>query len=286
MIDFDFELLLVIATAFSGAVWLIDVLFFANARKLEATSKSAHEPVLLEYSKSFFPVLFAVLIIRGLWLEPFRIPSGSMMPTLLVGDFILVDKFTYGLRLPVTHTRITRGKKPKRGDVAVFRYPEDESLDYIKRIIGLPGDHVSYYNRRLSVNGKPLKIKFDHQYEGLGDRNKMVGGSGCDRVGAECKVYYEELGTKVLKSGKLEAANHTVMTNPDVGFSFDGELFVPEGQYFVMGDNRDHSNDSRYWGFVPKQNLVGKAIRIWMHWDWRSGGNGLDLSRFWNPISD
>ncbi|MEE8364295.1 MAG: signal peptidase I [Gammaproteobacteria bacterium] len=276
MIHFDFEFLLVVATAFTGLIWLIDVLFFAAARKKAATSKSPHEPILLEYSKSFFPVLFAVLVLRALLFEPFRIPSGSMMPSLLVGDFILVNKFAYGLRLPITHTRITRGEKPKRGDVAVFRYPEDETLDYIKRIIGLPGDHVSYYNRRLAVNGKPLKIKFSHKYEGLGDRNNMVEGSGCDKVGAECNVYYEKIGS----------TNHAVMTNPEVGFSFDGELFVPEGQYFVMGDNRDHSNDSRYWGFVPQKNLVGKAIMIWMHWDWRSGGNGLDFSRLGNRISE
>lgn len=276
MIDYDFEFLLVIGTTFTGMVWLIDVLFFAKARKLESISKSAYEPILLEYSKSFFPVLLAVLVLRSFLFEPFRIPSGSMMPTLLVGDFILVNKFTYGLRLPIIHTRITRGEKPKRGDVAVFRYPEDESLDYIKRIIGLPGDHVSYYNRRLSINGKPLKTNFDHKYQGLGDRNNMVGSGGCDRVGAECNVYSEKIGE----------ASHTMMTNPNVGFSRDGEVFVPEGQYFVMGDNRDHSNDSRYWGFVPKENLVGKAIMIWMHWDWRSSGNGLDLSRLGNRISE
>ena len=276
MIHFDFEFLLVVATAFTGLVWLIDLLFFAKARSKEALSKSAHEPILLEYSKSFFPVLLAVLVLRAMLFEPFRIPSGSMMPTLLVGDFILVKKYAYGLRLPITHTKITSGEKPKRGDVAVFRYPEDESLDYIKRIIGLPGDHVGYYNRRLTINGKPLKIEFDHRYDGLGDRNRMVDGGGCDRVGAECNVYYEKLGSSL----------HTVMTNPDVGFSFEGELFVPEGQYFVMGDNRDHSNDSRYWGFVPQENLVGKAIMIWMHWDWRNGGSGLDFSRLGNQISD
>ena len=185
MIDFDFEFILVIATAFSGLVWLIDVIFFANARKKESLSKSAHEPILLEYSKSFFPVLFAVLILRAFLFEPFRIPSGSMMPTLLVGDFILVKKYAYGLRLPITHTQITSGDKPKRGDVAVFRFPEDESLDYIKRIIGLPGDHVSYYNRRLTVNGKPLKTELDRRYSGLGDRNTMPGAGGCDRAGAQ-----------------------------------------------------------------------------------------------------
>lgn len=276
MTYFDFEFFLVVATAISGFVWLIDVVFFAKARKQAGVGKTLQEPILLEYSKSFFPVLLAVLVLRSLLFEPFRIPSGSMMPSLLVGDFILVNKFAYGLRLPVTNTRITWGEKPKRGDVVVFRYPEDESLDYIKRIIGLPGDHVSYYNRRLTVNGKPLDIKFDRKYEGLGDRNNMVGSSGCDRVGAKCEVYKENNGS----------TSYTVMTNPDVGFSFDGELFVPEGQYFVMGDNRDHSNDSRYWGFVPKKNFVGKAIMIWMHWDWRSGGSGLDFSRIGNRISD
>ena len=276
MIHFDFEFILLAGTVITGIIWLVDWLFFASKRQQAATSKTFHDPILVEYSKSFFPVLFAVLILRGFLYEPFRIPSGSMMPTLLVGDFILVNKFDYGLRLPVTHTKITPGDKPERGDVAVFRFPEDQSLDYIKRVIGLPGDHISYYNRRLSINGKAIKTDFQNNYEGLGESSELMINQGCDNIKAKCKVFNESLGE----------VEYTMMTNPDVRFSADGELFVPAGHYFVMGDNRDHSNDSRFWGFVPEENLVGKAVMIWMHWDWRSGGTGLDFSRAGTRISN
>lgn len=276
MIHFDFEFILLAGTILTGIVWLVDLLFFAKKRKHAAISRGFHEPIVVEYSKSFFPVLLAVLILRGFVYEPFRIPSGSMMPTLLVGDFILVNKFDYGLRMPVTHTKITPGDKPERGDVAVFRFPEDESLDYIKRVIGLPGDHISYYNRRLSINGSPVETVYQHDYEGLGESSDLRINQGCDSTKAECRVYTEA----------LDGVVHTMMTNPDVRYSADGELFVPEGHYFVMGDNRDHSNDSRFWGFVPEENLVGKAVMIWMHWDWRSGGTGLDLSRSGTRISN
>ena len=276
MIHFDFEFILLFGTVATGLIWLVDFLFFAKERQQAATSRTLHDPIVVEYSKSFFPVLLAVLILRGFLFEPFRIPSGSMMPTLLVGDFILVNKFDYGLRLPVTHTKITPGEKPKRGDVAVFRFPNDETLDYIKRVVGLPGDHISYYNRRLSVNGKPLKTDFQNTYQGLGESSDLLINQGCDNIKANCKVFNESIGE----------ADYTIMTNPDVRYSADGELFVPPGHYFVMGDNRDHSNDSRFWGFVPEENLVGKAVMIWMHWDWRNGGTGLDLSRVGTRISN
>ena len=198
------------------------------------------------------------------------------MPTLLVGDFILVNKFAYGLRAPVWHYRITEGDRPERGDVIVFRFPNDESQDYIKRVIGLPGDHISYYNRRLSVNGKALEIETDRVYEGLGDANGMYNASGCDRANAQCQVYVEHIGD----------ISYTVMTNPSSTYSVNGEIFVPEDHYFVMGDNRDHSNDSRLWGFVPEKNLVGKATWIWMHWDFRTNGTGFDPSRIGMKISD
>ncbi|MCP3688390.1 MAG: signal peptidase I, partial [Gammaproteobacteria bacterium] len=200
----------------------------------------------------------------------------SMMPTLLVGDFILVNKYDYGLRLPVTHTKITGGEKPMRGDVAVFRYPEDESLDYIKRVIGLPGDHIKYYNRRLSVNDKPVKTTLLEGYQGLGESSQQRINQGCDNVRAKCKIFNEQ----------IDDVEYTMMTNPDQGYRPDGEIFVPPGHYFVMGDNRDNSHDSRFWGFVPAENLVGKAVMIWMHWDWRSGGTGLDVSRIGTRISN
>jgi len=274
MIHFDFEFFLLIASAITGLVWLVDALLFARAWRQEATSKS-REPLMVEYARAFFPVLLAVLLLRAFLVEPFRIPSGSMMPSLLVGDFIMVNKFSYGLRLPVTHQRVTEGDRPKHGDVIVFRYPKDESQDYIKRVIGLPGDTVSYYNRRLSINGKPLDIEVDAVYQGLGDVNQMQNASGCDRVEANCQVYIESTGD----------IDYTVMTNPRTTYGINGEVVVPDGHYFVMGDNRDHSNDSRIWGYVPEENLVGKATRIWMHWDWRDGGTGLDLSRIWRKIS-
>ena len=276
MIHFDFEFLLVILTAVSGLVWLIDILLFARKRKALAGSQSGNEPIAVEYSRAFFPVLLAVLVLRAFIFEPFRIPSGSMMPTLLVGDFILVNKFSYGLRVPVTHQKMTAGAKPKRGDVIVFRYPQDESQDYIKRVIGLPGDHVSYYNRRLTINNVPLEVTEDHLYPGLGDLNGMQDASGCDRPKAKCQVYIET----------NDNISYTMMTNPASAYGISGEVFVPEGHYFVMGDNRDHSNDSRFWGFVPEENLVGKAVMIWMHWDWRSGGTGLDISRIGTRISN
>ncbi len=275
MFHYDFEFFLLLASVVTGFVWLIDSLFFSAKRTKDSKGIAFSEPLLLEYSKSFFPVLLVVLILRGFLFEPFRIPSGSMMPTLLVGDFILVNKFSYGLKLPVLQTRLTDGDKPKRGDVAVFRYPRDESLDYIKRVIGLPGDHIGYYNRRLTINGKPLSTNFDHQYQGLGELNNMIGDNGCDKVGASCKVLIE----------KQDEVVYTIMNNLQINRSSDGELFVPAGHYFVMGDNRDHSSDSRVWGFVPEQNLVGKAVMIWMHWDWRSNGNGLDVSRIGTRIS-
>lgn len=264
MIHFDFEFLLVASVVISGIIWLLDSLLFASRRKA-AAGQAVQDPILVEYSKSFFPVLLAVMVLRSFLYEPFRIPSGSMMPSLLVGDFILVNKFHYGLRLPVIHTKVTEGDKPKRGEVAVFRFPDDQSLDFIKRVIGLPGDHVSYYNRRLMINGEPLEVEKKEVYAGQGSTSDNMRGS---------EVFIEQ----------LENNSHLMMTDPKVKFSANGELIVPEGHYFVMGDNRDHSNDSRFWGFVPEQNLVGKAVMIWMHWDWRNGGSGLDISRIGDSI--
>jgi len=185
MIHFDFEFLLVATVIVSGVIWLIDSILFAKKRVQTANGKSAHEPLLVEYAKSFFPVLLAVMLLRSFLYEPFRIPSGSMMPSLLVGDFILVNKYEYGVRLPVLHTQLTEGTEVKRGDVAVFRFPENEELDFIKRVIGLPGDHVSYYNRRLMVNNKPLPVEFQETYAGQGSaKSNMKGG----------EVFMEQLG--------------------------------------------------------------------------------------------
>lgn len=239
----DFPLILVLATAFTGAVWAVEVLWWRKARlaALGDAAAAAREPVLVEYSRSFFPVILAVLVLRSFVAEPFRIPSASMVPTLVVGDFILVNKFTYGVRLPVSNTKVVELGAPQRGDVVVFRYPPDPSQDYIKRVVGLPGDRIQYRDRTLWVNGEQVPVEAGGVY------------TGPDAPGA--RISFEQLGE----------VGHAILTmggqdGPEV------DLRVPPGEYFVMGDNRDNSRDSRSWGFVPERNLVGKAFFIWMSW--------------------
>ena len=264
---FDFAALLVILTIFTGVVWAVDALIFAPRRRTLAgangmvldddqeTGRSS-EPLVVEYSRSFFPVILIVLIIRSFLGEPFRIPSSSMVPTLLNGDLILVSKFSYGLRLPVTNQKILDLGGPERGDVVVFRYPRNESQDYIKRVVGLPGDTISFRNARIYVDDKPLPVEIIGPY--IPPDNDPE---------ERTKVIYKE------KLGEVEhrmAYDHRKSSYQRLG---EGMTWtVPEGQYFVMGDNRDNSADSREWGFVPEENLVGKAILIWMrlstsNWD-------------------
>jgi signal peptidase I len=268
--NFDFPTLLVAATFLTGLAWGFDALVWAprryrNARQLEQQGLSPEssevaavlkEPTWVEYCKSFFPVILAVLLLRSFLVEPFRIPSGSMMPTLLVGDFILVNKYAYGIRLPVLNKKVIDIGEPERGDVVVFRYPKDPSVDYIKRVVGVPGDHISYYNKVLHINGKPATQVPEGVYVGHGSGISMSGAS--ERV--------EELGD----------VRHEILIMPHTP-SLEGEYVVKPHEYFVMGDNRDNSNDSRYWGPVPEQNLVGKAFRIWMNWD--SANGGIDWDR-------
>ncbi|MGB7932513.1 MAG: signal peptidase I [Gammaproteobacteria bacterium] len=263
--NFDFPTLLVAATFFTGVAWAADALVLAprragKARQLERQGMSPEsrevaavlkEPTWIEYCKSFFPVILAVLLLRSFLVEPFRIPSGSMMPTLLVGDFILVNKYDYGVRLPVLNTKIIDIGEPKRGDVVVFRYPKDPSVDYIKRVVGLPGDRIGYYNKILHINGKPVAQVPAGVYVGKG--------SGVSMSGA---------GERQEQLGDVQ---HQILVMPRTP-GLEGEYVVPENEYFVMGDNRDNSNDSRYWGTVPEENLVGKAFRIWMNWDSANGG--------------
>jgi signal peptidase I len=267
--NFDFPTLLVTATLLTGLAWGVDALVWAprrnrNARQLEQQGMSPDslevaaalkEPTWVEYCKSFFPVILSVLLLRSFVVEPFRIPSGSMMPTLLVGDFILVNKYAYGIRLPVLNTKIIDIGEPQRGDVVVFRYPRDPSVDYIKRVVGVPGDHIGYYNKVLHINGKPVKETPEGVYVGKG--------SGVSMSGAEELV--EQLGD----------VRHEILEMPHTP-SMEGEYVVKANEYFVMGDNRDNSNDSRYWGPVPEKNLVGKAFRIWMNWDAANGGIAWD----------
>jgi signal peptidase I len=263
--NFDFPTLLVAATFFTGLAWAADALVLAprrvrNARQLERQGMSPEsrevaaaikEPTWIEYCQSFFPVILAVLLLRSFLVEPFRIPSGSMMPTLLVGDFILVNKFDYGIRLPVLNKKIIDIGEPKRGDVVVFRYPKDPSVDYIKRVVGLPGDRIGYYDKILHINGKPVAQVPAGVYVGIG--------SGVSMSGA---------GERQEQLGDVQ---HKILVMPRTP-GLEGEFVVPENEYFVMGDNRDNSNDSRYWGTVPEENLVGKAFRIWMNWDSANGG--------------
>jgi signal peptidase I len=243
---FDFEVALVIATAVTGGVWLIDRLFFRARR---AAAGNGSEPILVEYSRSFFPIIVLVLLVRSFLFEPFRIPSSSMMPTLLVGDFIFVNKFVYGLRLPVIRSTILDVDQPERGDVVVFRLPSDPKTNYIKRVIGLPGDTVEYRDKQLSIQGRPAALEVNGLFDGHG------------RSGLH-------LGTEVLDDN-----SHQILISPG-RLGREGTFQVPEGHYFLMGDNRDNSRDSRYdgVGFVPETNLVGKAVRIWMNWDWSNSG--------------
>jgi signal peptidase I len=206
-----------------------------------------------------FPVILAVFFLRSFLFEPFKIPSGSMIPTLLVGDLILVNKFHYGIRLPVINTKLTEGTAPQRGDVMVFRYPPKPSLDYIKRVVGLPGDEVAYLNKRLSINGQVIKTTSVPEFF---DEDSM----------RYIKQFQEQLGEKshrMLNEDDRPAFVPGVDDFPhkdNCRYSVEGVVCkVPAGQYFMMGDNRDNSLDSRYWGFVPDKNIVGKAVFVWMN---------------------
>ncbi len=275
--NFDFAAFLVLAVAVTGLVWLLDIFFWAPKRHIrletlksemaegkledEKINKIIKEPVWVETSRSIFPVLLAVLVLRSFLVEPFRIPSGSMMPTLLVGDFILVNKFVYGIRLPVINKKVVEIGQPKRGDVVVFKYPNDPAIDYIKRVIGLPGDRIGYYGKNVYVNGVQVAPEMVGVYQGVG--------SGIAMSGAQ------------LLEENLGDVRHQILIDTTKA-SLEGEFAVPEGHYFVMGDNRDNSNDSRYWGMVPERNLVGRAFMIWMNWD--SANGGVSWRRIGNSI--
>jgi signal peptidase I len=254
----DFALIMFVLLLVSGSIWLLDRYVLANKRGLGAT-----DPWWVEYAKSFFPVILIVFCIRSFIAEPFKIPSGSMIPTLQVGDFILVNKFTYGIRLPIVNKKLIQLNNPARGDVMVFHYPENPSVDYIKRVVGLPGDTVVYRRKHLTINGVEQVQLSD------GDYNYVE--SGLNFVHTE--RYNETLGEK----------KHAMLVNPDMPNVHLGSVAefpgrencvydedsvrckVPEGHYFMMGDNRDNSRDSRYWGFVPDHQIVGRAFLVWMN---------------------
>jgi len=276
--NIDFATVMVIAVIVTGAIWLADIYLWRPKRleavetlkksytgsdKQEVLENEEKEPIIVEYARSFFPVILIVLILRSFLLEPFRIPSGSMIPTLKVGDFILVNKFSYGIRLPVIDTKIISVGQPERGDVVVFRYPKNPSVDYIKRVIGLPGDKISYRGKNVFVNGKRIAVSMIGPYTETKDGMPIPGANKLNEV----------LG---------ESVEHEILidsTRP----AFSGDWIVPEENYFVMGDNRDNSNDSRVWGTVPETNLVGRAFMIWMNWNFDDGG--IEWNRIGNGIN-
>ena len=255
---FDFSFWLVVATVVTGIIWAADAMYFRPRRVRHAGAGALpDEPVVVEYARSFFPIILVVLLIRSFLFEPFRIPSDSMMPTLLDGDFIFVNKFTYGLRLPVVNAEIVAMGTPQRGDVVVFRLPSDPSTNYIKRLVGLPGDHIVVRDKRVYVNDVQMPVKLDGMFEPF--NSTPLAQIGIETLGpVEHRVLY-------------------IAERP----SYDFDDVVPEGHYFFMGDNRDNSRDSRFpeVGFVPAANVVGKAVRIWLNWR-------LPNAPIWNRIGN
>ena len=266
----DFSTFMALIVLVSGAIWAVDAWVLAPRRRLAGAASTVSgedgvklpaKPVVVEYARSFFPVFLAVFLIRSFVIEPFRIPSGSMMPTLLIGDFIAVNKFSYGIRLPVTNRKVVDLGQPERGDVVVFRYPVDGETIFIKRIVGLPGDRIRYdRDKKLHINGVEAERSAAEVYEGSGSGSHMTG------AGRRLEALGEH--------------THAILYRPGQP-TVDGEWLVPEGQYFVLGDNRDKSHDSRFWGFVPEENLIGPASIVWMNWDW---GHGVDFGRIGTSI--
>jgi signal peptidase I len=284
----NFALLLFLATVVTGIYWLAERFYFLprreraaaaleeslaerNARlagqgitQVDTVDPKASEGLLmqpwwLDWTAGLFPVILVVFLLRSFLYEPFKIPSGSMMPTLLTGDLILVNKFTYGLRLPVINTKITEGKPLARGDVVVFRYPPKPSMDYIKRVVGIPGDEVAYLNKKLTINGQPVPKQPLPDYLDS-DSMRLL------------KQFSEDLGGKQHRLLNDDAGPAFVSGVTDFPFrencrySVEGVVCkVPAGNYFMMGDNRDNSADSRFWGFVPDKNIVGRAFFVWMN---------------------
>jgi signal peptidase I len=277
----DFSLVLLLVVAVSLVVFLADVLFMRPLRRAEQLrsgkpAAASAEPVVVDYARSFLPVALAVLILRAFLFEPFRIPSDSMMPTLYAGDFILVNKFAYGIRLPVINTRVVDVGTPNRGDVVVFRYPPDPAINYVKRVVGLPGDRVRVLGDRIYVNGEvapwvELPAYSDGCYEQMQRARETIGEHVHEAL--YCNTL-EDLTVAPYPSCKRSLDRGYFCSPSPTGSPDHGdrpEYVVPEGQYFMVGDNRDNSADSRYWGFVPDENLVGRATRIWLSVDFRRG---------------
>jgi signal peptidase I len=287
-VDGNFALLLFMATVITGVYWLAERFYFLPQRHLAAAQLEAEavqrrnelnklgitqvdgdigkardrllmQPWWLDWTAGLFPVIIAVFVMRSFLFEPFKIPSGSMIPTLLVGDLILVNKYTYGVRLPVINLKITEGNKPERGDVMVFRYPPKPSLDYIKRVVGVPGDEVAYLNKRLTINGQAVSTNTVPEFF---DESAM-------RYFKQLEETFGQTQHRILNDDERPAfvpGADEFPNRQNCRYSIEGVVCkVPEGHYFMMGDNRDNSLDSRYWGFVPDQNIVGKAFFVWMN---------------------
>ena len=255
-----FETILVALTALTGLIWLLDKLFFAKRRLAAAgVLEEAREPVVVDYAKAFFPILALVLGLRSFVGEPFRIPSSSMMPTLLIGDFILVNKFAYGLRWPITNKKFLDNGEPERGDVVVFRPPHHPREDWIKRVVGLPGDKVEYFDKKLTINGQPVPQNAAGDY--LHTDRLYYSPTFIEKLGnVEHRIIVENAAPAyVSQVTKYPFQENCTYTNRGLSCT------VPAGHYFMMGDNRDGSFDSRGWGFVPEQNIVGKAFFIWFN---------------------
>jgi signal peptidase I len=285
----DFSLVLVIVATVSGLVYGFDALLLRRFRDRAAAAAgkpamASPEPGVVDYARSFFPVALVVLVLRSFIFEPFRIPSDSMMPTLFAGDFILVNKFAYGLRLPVTNTRFVPNEEPQRGDVVVFRFPPDPAINYIKRLVGLPGDHIRIEGDHLYVNGvqalwREAGTYSDGCYENMQLARETLGEHVHDTM--YCRS------TGGIAAPRLPSCNRNI----DRGYSCQAdaeaandsgnfaEIEVPAGHFFMVGDNRDNSADSRYFGFVPEANLIGRAQRIWFNWDLQRSGGPL-----WNRL--
>ena len=267
----DFSLILFICLLVTGVISLAYKLLFEGRKVAVAetagfggnsTLEENRQPIVVEYARALFPVILIVFVLRSFIVEPFRIPSGSMLPSLHIGDFILVNKFSYGVRLPVLHQKVLDLGDPERGDVMVFRFPEDPKLNFIKRVVGLPGDTLSYKGKQLFVNGQAAATEADGEY--AFQQLRMRGRTARQLVET------------------IDGRAHTILVDDNVPGA-DMQVTVPEGHYFVMGDNRDHSNDSRYWRFVPEENIVGKAFFIWFSWKSASGG-GVNWGRIGDTI--
>ncbi|AKU20435.1 signal peptidase I [Massilia sp. MB5] len=290
----NFALILFVLMVVTGVIWFLDVFYLAKQRRAAAdralAEYDAHQarqtsngivgdgspakrakieadllrqPTWVEYSGSFFPVIALVFCLRSFLYEPFKIPSSSMVPTLLVGDLILVNKFTYGIRLPILNQKVVQLNDPQRGDVMVFKYPKDMSQDYIKRVVGVPGDKITYENKRLTVNGKPIEYTALDDYLDDENNERLVYKKQFKEnlSGVDHRILNDERAANINLGDVREFPHSDACTYRYEGFT----CVVPEGNYFMMGDNRDNSADSRYWGFVPDRNIVGKAFFVWMN---------------------